>query len=205
MPEIISDHACSALKAGSGAVVAGMHHQWTRSIRALQPAEIDCFGRHLCRLETDCRRSRFGLSVPDVFLRDYAGSVDFANTAVFGCFADNEMRGACELRSLQSLWCGEAELAFSVEKTWRGQGIGTAMMTQAIRTARSLGIDRLYLTCHRHNRSMQCIAGKFTSKITYEDSECFADIAVHCQPMSPLLDAGDGSDRAARKMVILDL
>jgi hypothetical protein len=124
--------------------------------------------------------------------------VDFANTAVFGCFADNEMRGACELRSLQSLWCGEAELAFSVEKAWRGQGIGTAMMTQAIRTARSLGIDRLYLTCHRHNRSMQCIAGKFTSKITYEDSECFADIAVHCQPMSPLLDAGDGSDRAER-------
>src|SRR5258705_133285 len=100
--------------------MAGRAPQGPPSFGPLGPAVIVCFGRPRCRLETVCRRSRFGLSVPDVFLRNYAGSVDFANTAVFGCFADNEMRGACELRSLQSLWCGEAELAFSVEKTSRG-------------------------------------------------------------------------------------
>jgi GNAT superfamily N-acetyltransferase len=179
-----------------------MHEPWTPTIRVLGPAEIDGFGRHLQRLEGDCRRSRFGLSASDAFLRDYATRVDLANTAVFGCFADDEMRGACELRSLQSVWCGEAELAFSVEKAWRGQGIGTAMMAHAIRAARSLGIAHLYLTCHRHNRSMQCIAGKFTAKMTYEDSECFADIAVHCQPMSPLLD---GSNHAHGRMAVLDI
>jgi GNAT superfamily N-acetyltransferase len=201
MSELMSEHACGALTAGGG-MVTQMREPWAPSIRVLRPDEIDGFCRHLCRLEGDCRRSRFGLSVPDAFLRDYSNRVDFANTAVFGCFADQEMRGACELRSLQSLWCGEAELAFSVEKAWRGQGIGTAMMAHAIRAARSLGIEHLYLSCHRHNRSMQCIAGKFTAKMTYEDSECFADIAVRCQPMSPLLE---GSDRACTRVAVLDL
>jgi GNAT superfamily N-acetyltransferase len=198
----MSEPACGALPAGGAVVATAMHEPWTPTIRVLGPAEIDGLGRHLQRLEGDCRRSRFGLSASDAFLRDYATRVDLANTAVFGCFADDEMRGACELRSLQSVWCGEAELAFSVEKAWRGQGIGTAMMAHAIRAARSLGIAHLYLTCHRHNRSMQCIAGKFTAKMTYEDSECFADIAVHCQPMSPLLD---GSNHAHGRMAVLDI
>jgi GNAT superfamily N-acetyltransferase len=202
MSELMSEPACGALPAGGAVVATAMHEPWTPTIRVLGPAEIDGFGRHLQRLEGDCRRSRFGLSASDAFLRDYATRVDLANTAVFGCFADDEMRGACELRSLQSVWCGEAELAFSVEKAWRGQGIGTAMMAHAIRAARSLGIAHLYLTCHRHNRSMQCIAGKFTAKMTYEDSECFADIAVHCQPMSPLLD---GSNHAHGRMAVLDI
>jgi GNAT superfamily N-acetyltransferase len=202
MSELMSEPACGALPAGGAVVATAMHEPWAPSIRDLRPADIDGFGRHLQRLEGDCRRSRFGLSVPDAFLRDYASRVDFANTAVFGCFADQDMRGACELRSLQSAWCGEAELAFSVEKAWRGQGIGTAMMAHAIRAARSLGIAHLYLTCHRHNRGMQCIAGKFTAKMTYEDSECFADIAVRCQPMSPLLEGGD---QAHGRMAVLDI
>jgi GNAT superfamily N-acetyltransferase len=202
MSELMSELACGALPTGAAVVAAAMHESWAPSIRVLRPSDIDGFGRHLRRLEGDCRRSRFGLSAPDAFLRDYANRVDFANTAVFGCFADEDMRGACELRSLQSVWCGEAELAFSVEKAWRGRGIGTAMMAHAIRAARSLGIAHLYLTCHRHNRSMQCIAGKFTAKMTYEDSECFADITVRCQPISPLLE---GSDRADGRMAVLDI
>ena len=124
---------------------------------------------------------------------------------VLGCFADGDMRGVCEVRSLRSGWCAEAELAFTVEKAWRGRGIGTALMARAIRAARDLGIEHLYLTCHPGNRGMQCIAAKFAATMSYDDGECFADISMHCQPMSALLEPGEGGAPACSRMVVLDL
>jgi GNAT superfamily N-acetyltransferase len=194
----MSEHG-SALAASGGIAIAV-----PREVRGLQAADLAGFGRHLQRLESDCRRSRFGLAVSDAFLRDYADRVDLANTSVLGCFADGELRGVCELRSLRSQWCAEAELAFTVEKAWRGRGIGTALMAQAIRAARPLGIEHLYLTCHRGNRGMQCIAAKFAASMSYDDGECFADISMHCQPMSALLGPRDGG-APAHRMVVLDL
>ena len=201
----MSEHAMSALAAGSSTGIAVPHGLWKPAVRALQSADLACFGRHLQRLQGDCRRLRFGLAVSDTFLRDYAARVDLANTAVLGCFADGDMRGVCEVRSLRSGWCAEAELAFTVEKAWRGRGIGTALMARAIRAARDLGIEHLYLTCHPGNRGMQCIAAKFAATMSYDDGECFADISMHCQPMSALLEPGEGGAPACSRMVVLDL
>jgi RimJ/RimL family protein N-acetyltransferase len=92
------------------------------------------------------------------------------------------------------MWCAEAELAFSVEKSWRARGIGTALMIRAIAGARELGIDRLFLSCHVFNRSMQRIAERFATKMAFEGSECFADIAVHGEPITPILAQQPGSD-----------
>ena len=149
----------------------------------------------MLRLHGDCRRARFGNPASDAFLTSYVGRLEAANACVLGCFIDREMRGAVELRSLRSEWCSEAEVAFSVEKDWRARGIGTALMARVVEVARTLGIAHLYLSCHPFNRPMQRIAERFAAKVAFEDGECFADIALHWQPVAPILDHAPGSER----------
>jgi GNAT superfamily N-acetyltransferase len=156
--------------------------QWRLSIRILQPTEVAHFRDHLLRLGPDCRRARFGSWVSDDFLRDYAARVDFTNTMVLGCFVAGEMRGTCEVRSLHSTWSKNAELAFSVEKDWRLQGIGTALMERAIQATRALSIEHLYLTCALANRVMQRLAIWAAAALSFADGECFGDIALCREP-----------------------
>jgi hypothetical protein len=167
-----------------------MHHQWTPSIRALRPAEIDCFGRHLCRLETDAA-ARFRLSVPDVFLRV---------TPVAWISQTPPCLATCRQRNARGLRAAICSRSGAVRLNWPSRSEGQAGARhrhrdddQAIRTTKPWHRPPVP-NCHRHNRGVRCIAGKFIQD-HLRDSECFADIAVHCQPMSPLLDAGDSSTR----------
>src|SRR5262249_49865812 len=85
------------------------------SVRLCRAGELYPFEEHLVRLDCSCRQARFGNVVTERFARAYARGVDFSNAAVFGYFVEGAMRGAGELRSLQSGWCRTAEAAFSVE------------------------------------------------------------------------------------------
>jgi diaminopimelate decarboxylase len=44
-----------------------------------------------------------------------------------------------------------ASLGMSVVKEWRGRGIGTALLTEALRWARSVGVEKVSLTVYPHN------------------------------------------------------
>lgn len=154
---------------------------WLDNVRELQVSQLHHFQWHLLRLEDGCRRSRFGSPTSDAFLRQYGEHVDGANTVVFGCFIDGHMRGTVELRALQPDWCRKAEIAFSVERPWQGQGIGKALMAAVISAARARGVEHLYLSCHALNRRMQRIAEDFAAKIGFEDCECFAEITVRSE------------------------
>ena len=66
-----------------------------------------------------------------------------------------------EGRVIGSLWVGResnpvtshvASLGMSVDKEWRGRGIGSALMTEAFRWARWAGIEKLALTVYPHNQ-----------------------------------------------------
>ncbi len=165
----------------------------SRTIRILCASDIHQFQAHLLRLESGCRRSRFGNAASDSFVRAYAARTDHSNTVVAACFVDGQMRGAAELRSLDAKWCPTAEAAFSVEKQWQGQGIGTALMRHVVVTARQHAIEHVYLSCHAFNRKMQRMAARAAAKLKFEDGECFADIEVRREEMAPALDASDQS------------
>jgi GNAT superfamily N-acetyltransferase len=158
------------------------HQHWQACIRVLRPSQLYQFQWHLLRLADASRRSRFGCPTSDAFLRAYGERVDGANAVVLGCFVDGHMRGAVELRSLDDEWCAEAEIAFSVEEQWQGQGIGKALMAAIMEAARARNVTRLHLSCHALNRRMQAIAEGAGAKMGFESCECLAEIEVAAEP-----------------------
>ncbi len=130
-------------------------------IRRLTWRDQPLFREHLLRLDPVSRYDRFGMSVNDAFLAEYAAHCFDEGDLVFGYFADGALRGAGELRGLGQRNVEEAaEAAFSVEKNWRGLGVGSALLARIVETARNIGATTLYLTCRAQNRAMQKIVRK---------------------------------------------
>jgi RimJ/RimL family protein N-acetyltransferase len=54
-----------------------------------------------------------------------------------------------------------ATLGMFVDKAWRGLGIGTALMTEAMRWARAAGIEKLELTVYPRNETARALYRRF--------------------------------------------
>jgi len=137
-------------------------------IRRLSVFDLDEFERHLLRLDPESRRLRFGGVVSDEFLHTYAQSATRWDVVIYGCFTDGSLRAASELRPIQARGGRQAELAFSVEKAWRGRGIGGQLFQRIMRAARNRGYRQLYMSCLAENHAMQCLARKFAAAISFE-------------------------------------
>jgi ribosomal protein S18 acetylase RimI-like enzyme len=73
-------------------------------------------------------------------------------------------------RVIGSLWVGResnpitqhvGSLGMSVDKEWRGRGIGSALMTEAFRWAQWAGIEKIGLTVYPHNQAALNLYKKF--------------------------------------------
>ena len=133
--------------------------------RKLWPTEAGKFRDHLLRLDKDSRRLRFAHSVSDAFIEDYASRMAEYGSVVYGHIADGRVRAAAELRRLGDAWGEEAEAAFSVEKAFQDQGVGSELMGRIVRAARNRGIRRLYMSCLAENSKMQTIARKYEAEL----------------------------------------
>src|SRR5204863_3220886 len=146
------------------------------AIRKLWPTETDKFRDHMLRLDKDSRRMRFAHSVSDSFIEDYSSRMAEFGSVVYGYVADSRVRAAAELRRLGDSWGEEAEAAFSVEKVYQDQGIGSELMGRIVRAARNRGIRRLYMSCLAENSKMQAIARKHEADLRFEYGEVIGEI-----------------------------
>jgi len=127
------------------------HLIWGGNIRKLWPTEQDKFRDHLLRLDKESRRLRFAHGVSDCFIEDYASRMSDMGSIVYAYFDGGEVRGAAELRKLADTWGKEGEAAFSVERAYQEQGVGSELMGRVIRAARNRGIHQLYMSCLAEN------------------------------------------------------
>jgi GNAT superfamily N-acetyltransferase len=142
-------------------------------IRKLLPWETDLLAAHLLRLDPESRHCRFAAGVSDETIAAYADQALGSDAVVHGFLSDGILRGAAELRFLGS---GSAEVAVTVEESWRLTGVGSALFGRLLLTARNRGIDDLVMTCLPSNRGMQRLAARFEGKITYASGESFAEV-----------------------------
>jgi GNAT superfamily N-acetyltransferase len=174
------------------------------TIRKLWPSETDRFRNHLLRLDKQSRRLRFAHGVADAFIEDYSSRMSDMGSLVFGFVVAGEVRAAAELRKLGDTWGREAEAAFSVEKAYQNQGIGSELMGRVIRAARNRGLQLLYMSCLAENSKMQTIARKYEAELRFEYGEVIGEIVPDtANYFSILAEAMD--DRVGFMLAVFDL
>ena len=137
-------------------------------VRKLWKPDAAAYADHLLRLDPTSRRSRFGGAVADSFLCHHANSAFDPNSVIYGFFADGVLRGAAELRPFG---VGQAEAAFSIERSWQSHGVGTELLERALLAARNRGVKQLHITCLLENQRMQQLAQKFDAEMR-RDFDC---------------------------------
>jgi GNAT superfamily N-acetyltransferase len=123
---------------------------------------------------------------------------------VYGFTLDGGVRAAAELRRLGDAWGEEAEAAFSVEKAYQDQGIGTELMGRVVRAARNRGIRRLYMSCLAENSKMQAIARKHEADLRFEYGEVVGEIMPATPNYFSIL-AEAAEDRVGFMIAVLEL
>lgn len=157
------------------------HHEAPGLIRKLWFGESDRFREHLLRLDPESRANRFGTPVTDYFIEQYAAHALSADAIVHGYFVDGVLRGCAELRGLATLAPREAEAAFSIEKAFQNNGVGSLLMGRTILAARNRGVRKLYMNCLSHNHPMQAIARKYHADLKFEAGDVVAEI-INARP-----------------------
>jgi len=176
----------------------------TGIIRKLWPTETTKFREHLLRLDKANRRLRFAHSVSDSFIEGYASRMAELGSVVYAYLLDGRVRAAAELRRLGDAWGEEAEAAFSVEKAYQDQGIGSDLMGRVVRTARNRGIRRLYMSCLAENSKMQAIARKHEADLRFEYGEVIGEILPETPNYFSMV-AEAAEDRVGFMIAVLDL
>lgn len=159
------------------------------SIRKLWPTDMPRFREHLLRLDPESRRSRFAMGASDDFVRRYAERSFALDAVMFGYFEGSQLRAAAELRGIG--W-REAEAAFSVEAACRGQGVGTALFSRLVTTARNRHLRRIYMSCLAGNRAMQSLARKFEAELVFESDDVLGIVQANRASPSSLVDEAVG-------------
>lgn len=173
-------------------------------IRKLWPSETGHFRDHLLRLDRENRRQRFAHGVSDAFIEDYASRMSDMGSIVYAYILDGQVRGVAELRKLSDVWGQEAEAAFSVERPYQDQGIGSDLMGRVIRAARNRGVQRLFMSCLSENQKMQSLARRHEADLRFELGEVVGEILpTSADYLSMLAEAVE--DRVDYMLAVLDL
>jgi GNAT superfamily N-acetyltransferase len=148
------------------------------AIRRLWPSELDLYRSHLLRLDPQTRRDRFSGAVSDGFIASYAERAINEDHLIFAHAVGGVVRGVVELCPYPRPHDDEGEAAFSVEREFRLQGIGTALFRRVILAARNRGVRTLHVRCLPHNQAMQTLARKHGARMFFESDEILGKVDV---------------------------
>ena len=174
------------------------------TIRRLWEADRELFRGHLLRLDPESRHDRFNGGASDEFLNRYVDHCFAPGDVIFGAFVEGEVRGAGELRPLNSLEArpgffaapAKAEAAFSVERPYRRRRLGVQLFERLMRAAAAHRIGEIDFTCAADNKPMQGLARKFSAEMHFVADQITGRLkARHASAFSiwreAVSDAGD--------------
>src|SRR5271166_1784777 len=141
--------------------------------RPLATGDLDSFRAHLLRLNKQDRYSRFEGSVADTVVADYAEySLRTACSTAYGAFIDGALVGVGEV-----FFFGELpEIALSVDREFRRQGIGRRLMECVLQDAGKFGFDSITFHCLADNCGVRTLAKNFGVKFQFDGSELIGTI-----------------------------
>lgn len=142
----------------------------------LQPHEYHRYCKHLLSLDEESRYTRFGFHAKDEIIKQVCDGVE-ANPKEHKIFViendDLEVVAAGHI----SLAGGETELAFSVLKEYRKQGMGDALMSRCIEWCQNRSIKGGCMVCLSSNTAIKKLASKHGILVN-DGGETLADIKI---------------------------
>ncbi|WP_119167964.1 GNAT family N-acetyltransferase [Algihabitans albus] len=169
--------------------------QPTPLFRKLTSTDAADYEAHLLRLGPADRRMRFCGSVSDTAVSDYCAAIDWARTVILACFVDRDLRGAAELRLLDSSPL-QAEFALTIEDGFQDRGLGTELLRRSLIAARNRCVTTVTMICMIENARMQRIAKKFDSVLALEDGEIEGRLRTSWPTYLSLLEEAAGDAQA---------
>jgi GNAT superfamily N-acetyltransferase len=125
-------------------------------IRTLTTAELPKYRDHLLRLDAEDRRLRFGFPISDQTIRDHVRGIDTKADRILVQVDDHlKVIAAVHIAAGDP---GTVEFAFSVDRQWRGRGLGRQLFEQAILWARNRGLRDAFIYYLVDNRAMRHLA-----------------------------------------------
>jgi RimJ/RimL family protein N-acetyltransferase len=132
---------------------------------------------HFLRLDGEDRRRRFGGHTGEERVRAYCARLDRQpGSLVLGCFLAGELRAVGELKPIGGAWPPAAELAVSVERPFRGRGLGTELCRRLVVRARNRFVARVHMLCLLDNRPVQRIARGLGGALRFHPGEVEAEL-----------------------------
>lgn len=144
--------------------------------RQLSATDLPDVETHLLELSTDCRKLRFGNLVNDHFIRAHVAQIKEPVCRLIGGYMGSSLKGLAEIRPFGGAQGVSAELAFSVERNQRGNGLGAGLMTHALAHMHMHGMVEAHLVCDAGNRRMRVLLERFGARQDVQGRECFARI-----------------------------
>ena len=145
-------------------------------IRILFAHERLRYAEHLCSLDADARRLRFGRAISDQGIRDSVAALAGTRHAIL--VHEDHTLAIVAAVLVTSRDRALAELAFSVDRVWRGQGLATELARRAIVWARNRDIAQIGLYCLAENVPMRRLAQRIGVHLQIDGPDCEGTLAL---------------------------
>jgi RimJ/RimL family protein N-acetyltransferase len=166
-----------------------------------QQEELPLLRDHLLRLDPDSRHDRFNGFLDESFIERYAKKCADDGTIIVAYMENGVVRGAAELHPPEHSEDGVPEIAFSVEKCVRRQGVGSILFRRLISEAQWKGYRKLRVTTGAGNDAMRALASKFGAHLEFGHGESTGLIDLTPQPQAEFAKLVDAPLNAARAMM----
>ncbi len=152
-------------------------------IRTLLPIEYAKFRRHLVGLSETDRAKRLGAATHILDVAAYIEQIDALQDRVIGAFdADMQLIGVVHIKFADLQDTGnppvQANIGISVDESFRGRGVGTLLLEQALLCARSRGVRFLYAMGLRTNNALVRMGEKLGASIVCKAQDFEARLRV---------------------------
>lgn len=127
---------------------------WTPELGVLHPRHGPALARHLLALDAGDRCARFGLSMSDAALCAWVAGLRWDQQHWVGAWQGTRLGAALQL--VPTSRPGDWELALSVERPLRRQGLATALLAQAL--GDPILTDCRGLLCHHGHAALHGMA-----------------------------------------------
>jgi GNAT superfamily N-acetyltransferase len=168
-------------------------------VRMLKPAEMPLLKEHLLRLDRESRHDRFNGVADDAYVTRYADRCLTDGTLVIAYVEAGQVRAAAELHPFNG--DDAPEVAFSVERPYRGKGLGSVLFTRLIAEARRHGFAALRITTGSENEAMRALARKFGARLTFQQGESSGLIDLEHEAADVDVEAVEATDALLAPLV----